>query len=201
METLLQRLTTADLICSDCGNKYGKYSVGCSTFHIGTCEVCDKTAPVTEVRDFGYLQNGICAEKLKIKEQSKAVADYTAVLNLADHIVTDPDNIDELASYEVGGLCLQLTEEEATYLYNCLDYISSAQVDEKDTEVFVSLETKIGELYCDYCIQYELDPVVKAYYEKYNAFAATNEAESERFQKFKDNYSMLVELGFIKEEN
>ena len=96
---LLVRLTTADLICSDCGNKYGKYSVGCSSFHIGTCEVCGKTAPVTEVRDFGYLQNGICAEKLRVKQQSKGVADYIAILNQADFIVTDPDNIDELVMY------------------------------------------------------------------------------------------------------
>ena len=199
METLLQRLITADLICCDCGDKYGKYTAGCSTCHEGTCQVCNKTAAITEVRDFGYLQRGIWSEKLRIKEQSKGVADYTAALNQADFMVSDPDNIDELASYEVGGLCLQLTEEEVTYLYNCLDIISSAQVDESDTEVFVSLETKIGELYCDYCIQYELDPVVKAYYEKYNAFAATNEAEAERFQKFKENYEMLVELGFITE--
>lgn len=198
---LINRLTTADIVCRDCGLKYGKYSVGCSSVWEGICGVCGKTKPVTEVRDYGYLQRGICAEKLKIKEQSKAVADYTAVLNLADRIVTDPDNIDELASYEVGGLCLQLTEEEATYLYNCLDIISSAQVDEKDTEVFISLETKIGELYCDYCIQYELSPAVKAYYEKYNSYGTTNAADSQRFQKFRDNYQMLVELGFVKEEN
>ena len=197
-QTLLQRLTTADLICTDCGNKYGKYSVGCSTFHTGTCEVCDKTGPVTEVRDFGYLQRGICSEKLKIKEQSKGVADYTAALNQADLIVTDPDNIDELASYEVGGLCLQLTEEEVTYLYNCLDIISSAQVDEKDMEVFVSLETKIGELYCDYCIEYSLSPVAVAYYKKYGTYGVSPD-EAGHFQKFKENYEMLVELGFIEE--
>ena len=196
---LINRLTTADLVCADCGLKYGKYSVGCSSMWEGMCGVCGETKSVTEVRDYGYLQRGICAEKLKLKEQSKAVTDYTAVLNQADFIVTDPDNIDELASYEIGGLCLQLTEEEATYLYNCLDLISSAQIYEKDTEVFVSLETKIGELYCDYCIQYELDPVIKAYYEKYNSLGIANEAEVERYQKFKENYEMLVELGFIEE--
>ena len=197
-QTLLQRLTTADLICTDCGNKYGKYSVGCSTFHIGTCEVCNETGPVTEVRDFGYLQRGICSEKLKIKGQSKGVADYTAALNQADLIVTDPDNIDELASYEVGGLCLQLTEEEVTYLYNRLDLIASSQVDEKDTKVFVSVETKINEIYCDYCIEYSLSPVIAAYYKKYGTYGVTSE-EAEHFQKFKDNYEMLVELGFITE--
>ena len=188
---LINRLTTADWICCECGDKYGKYSAGCSTFHEGNCEVCGKKSAITETRDFGYLERGIYAERLKLKGQSKEVAKYIASGEEYDE--------DELASYEVGGLCLQLTEEEATYLYNCLDIISSAQVDEKDTKVFVSLETKIGELYCDYCIQYELDPVVKAYYEKYNAFAATNEAEDERFQKFRDNYEMLVELGFITE--
>ena len=162
------------------------------------CGVCGETKSVTEVRDYGYLQRGICAEKLRVKQQSKGVADYIAILNQADFIVTDPDNIDELASYEIGGLCLQLTEEEATYLYNCLDLIASSQVDEKDTEVFVSLETKINELYCDYCIQYELSPVVAAYYKKYGTYGVTSE-EAEHFQKFKDNYDMLVELGFITE--
>ena len=177
-QTLIERLTTADLICSDCGNKYGRYSVGCSTFHQGTCQVCGKTAPVTETRDFGYLQRGINTLKTEL-----------ALVELDE---------EELASYEVGGLCLHLTEEEATYLYNCLDLIASSQVDEKDTEVFVSLETKINELYCDYCIEYSLSPVTAAYHKKYGTYGVTSE-EAEHFQKFKDNYEMLVELGFITE--
>lgn len=192
-QTLLQRLTTADLVCSGCGNKYGKYSVGCSTFYTGTCQVCGITGAVTETRDFGYLQPGIDAEKTKIKGQSREVAEYMASLEEYEG--------DQLASYELGEICLMLTKEEAIYLHNCLDTLSLAQVEEEDTYVFVSLETKIDELYRDHCWQIKLDPVVKAYYEKYNSFAATNEAETERFQKFKDNYQMLVELGFVKEEN
>ena len=192
-QTLLQRLTTADLICSDCGNKYGKYSVGCSSFHIGTCEVCDKTGPVTEVRDFGYLQRGICSEKLKIKGQSKKVAEYTESLEEYD--------CDQLASYELGDICLMLTKEEGVYLHNCLDTLSLAQVKDEDTYVFVSLETKLEELYADYCVDYSADPVVKAYHEKYDVSVTKEEVETERFQKLKDNYQMLVELGFVKEEN
>ena len=189
-QTLLQRLTTADLICSDCGNKYGKYSVGCSTFHIGTCEVCDETGPVTEVRDFGYLQRGICSEKLKIKGQSKKVAEYIASAE-------DYDD-DQLASYELGEFCLMLTKKEVTYLMNCLDIISSAQVEEEDTYVFVSLETKIEELYADNCVEYSLSPVTAAYYKKYGTYGLSLD-EAEHFQKFKENFEMLVELGFITE--
>ena len=187
---LINRLTTADWICCECGDKYGKYSAGCSTFHEGICEVCGKRAAITETRDFGYLQRGICTEKLKIKGQSKEVAEYMASGEEYDE--------DELASYEVGGLCLQLTEEEVTYLYNRLDLIASSQVDEKDTKVFVSVETKINEIYCDYCIEYSLSPVIAAYYKKYGTYGVTSE-EAEHFQKFKENYDMLVELGFITE--
>jgi len=40
--------------CQDCGRKYGKWSAGCSTFHLGICEVCGKEENVTEPRDYGY---------------------------------------------------------------------------------------------------------------------------------------------------
>ena len=42
------------LICSDCGKKYGKYSVGCSSMHKNTCGVCGEIKQVTEPRDWGY---------------------------------------------------------------------------------------------------------------------------------------------------
>ena len=187
---LINRLTTADWICCECGDKYGKYSAGCSTFHEGICEVCGKRAAITETRDFGYLQRGICTEKLKIKGQSKEVAEYIASAE-------DYDD-DQPASYELGEICLMLTTEEVGYLNQCLDVISGAGVDEDDTEVFVGLEKKIGELYCDYCIEYSLSPVIAAYYKKYGTYGVTSK-EAEHFQKFKDNYDMLVELGFIAE--
>lgn len=43
-----------DWICDSCGDKYGKYSAGCSTFHTGICGVCGEEASVTEPRDYGY---------------------------------------------------------------------------------------------------------------------------------------------------
>jgi phenylalanine-4-hydroxylase len=81
---------------------------------------------------------------------------------------------------------------------NCLDIISSAQVKEEDTYVFVSLETKIEELYADNCVEYSLSPVTAAYYKKYGTYGLSVE-EAEHYQKFKENYEMLVELGFIDE--
>ena len=76
MSSLYQKLLTANVVCRDCGSKYGKYSVGCSSMWEGTCDVCDQTKPVTEVRDWGYLTNGIHELKENIKEQSKEVARY-----------------------------------------------------------------------------------------------------------------------------
>lgn len=74
--TLLNKLLTADVVCSECGQKYGKYSVGCSSVWNGTCGVCGEDKPVTEVRDYGYLTKGIRELKGEVKEQSKKVADY-----------------------------------------------------------------------------------------------------------------------------
>jgi hypothetical protein len=76
--TLLNKLLTADVVCKDCGTKYGKYSVGCSSTWGGTCGVCGEDKPVTEVRDWGYLTKGIKAEKAKIAGQSLEVANYIA---------------------------------------------------------------------------------------------------------------------------
>jgi hypothetical protein len=58
-------LETAYKVCRDCGAKYGEYSVGCSSVWEGECDVCGETKPVTEKRDYGYLEKGI-------KELSKA---------------------------------------------------------------------------------------------------------------------------------
>jgi hypothetical protein len=42
--------------CSPCGIKHGGKGVGggTSTFHAGTCEVCEVMQYVTEPRDYGY---------------------------------------------------------------------------------------------------------------------------------------------------
>lgn len=73
-ENLLTRLLRADVVCKECGDRYGKYSVGCSSTWMGTCGVCGEHRPITEVRDWGYLSKGINAQKALIKEQSATVA-------------------------------------------------------------------------------------------------------------------------------
>jgi hypothetical protein len=111
MTTLYEKLLTAEVVCRDCGDKYGKYSVGCSSTWGGTCDVCEQDKPVTEVRDWGYLGKGISElkawrpvqpfsdltkdfppeRKARIKEQSKILAEHLATL---DPIMND----DELES-------------------------------------------------------------------------------------------------------
>jgi hypothetical protein len=54
-----QVLENAYTVCKDCGAKYGEYSVGCSSVWEGECDVCGETKPVTEKRDYGYLERGI----------------------------------------------------------------------------------------------------------------------------------------------
>jgi hypothetical protein len=55
----VQTLMNAEVTCHDCGKKYGKYSVGCSSTWEGKCDVCGETKGVTEVRDYGYFAKGI----------------------------------------------------------------------------------------------------------------------------------------------
>jgi hypothetical protein len=58
-DALLNKLQGAYTVCKDCGSKYGEYSVGCSSIWEGKCDVCGETKPVTEARDYGYLNKGI----------------------------------------------------------------------------------------------------------------------------------------------
>jgi len=58
-KNLKNRLMQADVVCKECGEKYGKYSVGYSSTWMGTCGVCGEEKNVTEVRDWGYLTKGI----------------------------------------------------------------------------------------------------------------------------------------------
>jgi len=94
---LLERLTQADVVCIECGEKYGKYSVGVSSSCIGTCGVCGEEKRVTEVRDWGYLTKGINELKNKIKQQSKEVANYMLT---QEPIMTDEDLDDALTEAE-----------------------------------------------------------------------------------------------------
>jgi hypothetical protein len=52
-------LKSAEVVCRDCGSKYGHYSVGCSSTWTGTCNVCGQEKSITEVRDWNYLKEGI----------------------------------------------------------------------------------------------------------------------------------------------
>jgi hypothetical protein len=58
-EVTAQTLKNAQVVCHDCGDKYGTYSVGCSSTWTGTCGVCGETKGVTEARDYNYLKKGI----------------------------------------------------------------------------------------------------------------------------------------------
>jgi len=57
--SLDKRLKEAYVCCRSCGQKYGTYSVGCSSTYKGQCDVCGREdTPVTETRDWGYLLKG-----------------------------------------------------------------------------------------------------------------------------------------------
>jgi hypothetical protein len=58
-EVTAQTLKNAQVVCRDCGSKYGTYSVGCSSVWEGKCGVCGESKGVTEVRDYAYLTKGI----------------------------------------------------------------------------------------------------------------------------------------------
>jgi len=58
-DAILNKLQGAYTVCKDCGSKYGEYSVGCSSNWEGKCDVCGETKPVTEARDYNYLNKGI----------------------------------------------------------------------------------------------------------------------------------------------
>jgi hypothetical protein len=65
---LLKKLQDAYVVCSECGDKFGVYSVGCSSIWMDKCDVCEQKKPVTEARDYAYLITGIrklCMEPTK----------------------------------------------------------------------------------------------------------------------------------------
>lgn len=43
--------------CKPCGLKHGVKQREVSCWHYGKCDVCNKNAEVTEVRDFGHFPN------------------------------------------------------------------------------------------------------------------------------------------------
>jgi hypothetical protein len=196
MSSLYNKLLTADVVCRDCGDKYGKYSVGCSSTWLGTCDVCGEPNPVTEVRDWGYLSKGLHELKDNIKEQSKQVAEYMLTVG---PIMDDAELDAELsASYEHGEITLKLTEEEVGFLNECLDVIvdnheglcaGHSKDNPEDVKLFESIEKKITDLYDDYCgVKYELSPALKKFYELYGTYGTENEEERAKWAVFRDAF-------------
>lgn len=56
---LLNKLENADVVCFDCGSKYGEYHDSVSSVWEGKCNVCGEVKKITESRDFKYLAKGI----------------------------------------------------------------------------------------------------------------------------------------------
>jgi len=59
IEVTKETLCNAYKVCNECGTKYGKYSVGCSSHWMAKCDVCGEGKSVTEARDYGFLKKGI----------------------------------------------------------------------------------------------------------------------------------------------
>ena len=68
-KALLKKLETAYNTCSDCGDKYGVYSVGCSSVYESKCDVCGEIKLITESRDYAYFITGIRKLKLEIQNE------------------------------------------------------------------------------------------------------------------------------------
>jgi hypothetical protein len=66
---LLKKLETAGNTCFDCGQKYGVYSVGCSSVYEAKCGVCGEIKRITETRDFAYFITGIRKLKKEIEHE------------------------------------------------------------------------------------------------------------------------------------
>lgn len=180
----LSTLLSADVICRDCGARYGKYSVGCSSVWEGTCDVCGERKGVTEVRDYGYLQKGIN----ELKNQKP--------------IMTDEELDEVLAPYESGEITLKLTEKEVAFLNECLDTIGELHPtlcpghtceDPTDVALFEGIMEKIEALYGDYCVKYSLAPAMKAYIARYGAIPGPD--DDEKWEIFRDAYNWLIGEG------
>ena len=218
-QSLLERLTQADICCHDCGHKFGVYSVGVSSTWEAECPVCGKVGRCTETRDYGYLTKGINElkaqrtgaepfskltkdftpeRKAKIKEQSKVAAAYMASVGP----IMDDDELEGAlsASYEVGELTLKLTADEVGFLNECLDtiqeYHCSLQFDAGETEdvaLFESVEKKITDLYDENCENPELSPALKKFHELYGTYGTENDVERVKWEVFRDAFHAGLE--------
>lgn len=184
-DNLLIRLQNADVVCKDCGAKYGKYSVGCSSIWVGECNVCEVIKPVTEVRDYGYLAKGIQEERARLVKQSKEVANY-----IAGQEEVSLQEEDEPASYEEGNIACKFTEAEVTALAKLVDNVAEKYPPGQDVALDSVFE-KVLDLYGDYCVKYELSPAMKAYYEKYGNFGSGSPEDEARWEGFRDAFNSL----------
>jgi hypothetical protein len=181
---LLTRIRQADICCHECGKRYGKYSVGCSSTWEAECPVCGKVGRCTETRDYGYLQKGIN----ELKNQKP--------------IMTDEEMDEELAPYELGEITLKLTEEEVAFLNECLDTIGEnhptlcpghTNEDPSDVPLFEGIVEKIEALYGDYCVRYSLAPALKAYIARYGSIPGPD--DNAKWEVFRDTYNWMIGEG------
>lgn len=193
-DNLIERLTQADLVCSDCGSTYGKYSVGVSSTWEGQCEVCGETKGVTEVRDWGYLAKGIALAKAQanIKEQSKVVAAYMASVG---PIMNDDELEDELTpSYEQGEITCKFTEEEVEALKDMVCHVEDDEAYELDDHCKTVIN-KVCDLYDDNCVKYELSPALKKFHELYGTYGTENDVEKAKWEVFRDAFHAGFEFN------
>jgi hypothetical protein len=59
IQRLIKVLQNAYVCCHQCGDKYGVYSVGCSSMWEGKCDICGQTKIITETRDWAYFITGL----------------------------------------------------------------------------------------------------------------------------------------------
>jgi hypothetical protein len=215
-DSLLEKLTRADICCRDCGMKFGVYSVGCSSTWIDECPICGETKGCTETRDYGYLTKGINELKAwrpvqpfseltkdfpperreRIREQSKILAEHLATL---DPIMNDDEleaTLEEdKPSYERGEITLKLTEEEVAALQDMLEFVEDHEEYELDDPCKAAIN-KVFDLYDDYCVKYTLAPAMKAYISRYGAIPGPD--DDAKWEIFRDTYNWMIGEGAEK---
>jgi|694.fasta_scaffold06243_40 hypothetical protein len=209
LPSLLEKLTQADICCRDCGEKYGTYSVGCSSTWTAKCPICEEVTGCTEVRDWGYLTKGINElkawrpakpfsdltegfppeRKARIKEQSKILAEHLATV---DPIMNDDELEAALEenkpSYEQGEISCSFSEDEIAALKDMLGFVEEHEEYELDDPCKAAIN-KVFDLYDDHCVKYGLSPALQAYYEKYGEYG-TGEYQL-RWEGFRDAFLVL----------
>jgi hypothetical protein len=192
-ENLVTRLTQADVVCKDCGQAYGKYSVGCSSTYEGRCEVCGETKPVTEVRDWGYLAKGIAMARAQanIKEQSKEVAKHLFA-NMQPIMTDEALEAELIPSYEQGEISCSFSEDEIAALKDMLGFVEEHEEYELDDPCKAAIN-KVFDLYDDHCVKYELSPAFKAYVARYGAIPGPD--DDAKWEVFRDTYNWMIGEG------